>query len=253
MLQRAAELEAQSAGPEPLEGFDLRTVEEAAREVGLSPAAVHLALAELRSRPAQGTVKGTRHRRLGGPGSLVEARLCTAEAELVHATADEFFARQTFELRRRQGTTAVYRQRRDVVARIRRGVDFMGEIQLDGVESVRLMVSPIGAVAAPDDVLDGSAGPEPQCMVRIEATLKPGRRAVMTGAAGTGAAVTGLSGATALVTGEPTWLLAGGSVGLALGGIGLGLRRRWQRRHVEEATEVLATLLDVLEDPSTGD
>src|SRR5690606_33273589 len=87
VLRRAAELDAAAGGPPP-DGYEPAAVEEAAREVGLSPAAVRQAVAELRAGvlPAEGTGR----RRAATSRVVGEQRLVATPPEAALAHIDRF-------------------------------------------------------------------------------------------------------------------------------------------------------------------
>jgi hypothetical protein len=238
VLRRAADLEAQAEGRTVDDGFDPAAVEEAALEVGLSPTAVRQALAELHT----GALASdrTRHLTVGGPSTVTAARLVPTRIDVVHATAERFLRKQTFELRRRHDEVAIYRLRRDMVANLRRKLDFTGAIQLDGVRSVTLTVSPAGSVAS-------AAG---RCMVRLEAELSPARGRVAVASTGMGIGAAGFTGLVGLVLGEGVVVGAALPIGAGFAAAGMGLGHRWLGRRRQEVTEVLDALLDVLEQPT---
>lgn len=245
VLRRAADLEAQAAGRAAADdGFDATAVEEAALEVGLSPAAVRQAMAELHAGDLRSGRRGRAAVARTSPSVVQVARLLPCAPAVVHASADQYLRKQTFEIRRRQDQMAVYRQRRDLTASLRRRLDFNGAIQLGGVGALTMTVTPI----APG----GSTGAEPgRCMVRLVAELR-GRAAMTTvanlgglGAAGF-AAIPGV-----IVAGAPgaigAALCAGASV--TVGGLAVG--HSWWRRRREQVAEVLDGFLDSLEGGTT--
>jgi hypothetical protein len=234
VLRRAADLEAHAGGRADDEGFDAAAVEEAAREVGLSPIAVRQALAELHT----GTLS-TDHRRRPArtrPSVVQVARLVPCPPAVVHSTADDWFRHQTLELRRRQDHMALYRQRRDLAASLRRGLDVNGAIQLEGVDALTLTVTPLG-------------GGDDRCVVRMVAELRG--RAVMTTLANVaGFTAAGMAAVPVFFfSGVPGAIPAalGTGAGVTVGGLTIG--SRWWRRRREQVTEVLDGLLDSLERP----
>ncbi|MGH9214358.1 MAG: hypothetical protein ACRD2C_27375 [Acidimicrobiales bacterium] len=239
VLRRAAELEAETTGVDPDQGFDAAVILDAAEEVGLSPVAVRQALVELRSGtlPVAPPGAGTYAARLAGPSHVVEARMVPSSPHQVMAAADEFFRRRAFEARRRHEHGAVYRERQDLWRHFRRVVDIDGARQLAGVQAVTMVISPLG---------DG-AGPASGSMVRLEATLRRGRRGAV--AMVTGYGVVGATGLVAVAAGDPTALVIGAPAGAAIGAGGLGRRRRWRLRRSDEIGDLLASLLDRLHRP----
>lgn len=238
VLRRAADLEAQAAGRDVDDGFDASAVEEAALEVGLSPAAVRQAMAELQTGTLEvaGRRRGTVTR--SRPSAVQVARLIPCPPAVVHETADHYLRRQTFEIRRRQDQVVLYRQRRDLSASLRRGLDFNGAIQLEGVTALTLTVSPI----APGD------GTEPgRCMVRIEADLR-GRAAMNVLANLSGLTAAGLAAIPGVVIGGASGALGAALVtgaGVTVGGLAVG--HTWWRHRRQKVAEVLDGFLDSLE------
>jgi hypothetical protein len=231
VLRRAAELEAQTTGADPTEGFEATVVMDAAEEVGLSPYTVRQALGELQTGtlPALQPVPSTRAL-LVGPSSVVESRMVACPPDDVLGLVDQYFRRRSFEQRRRQDLWVVYRERRDVWRHVRRVVDFDGARQLLGVSAVVVTVSPMA----------GSGS-----MVRVEATLHPGWRGIPFTATAYG--VLAVTGTVAVAAGDPAALFVGAPVGAAIGATGWERRRRWRRRRSDEVSEVLAALLDRLD------
>lgn len=229
VLRRAAEIEAATDGVVDDEGLDAAAVEEAAREAGLSPLAVRQAVAELQV-GALPAAPATRNGGLTASRFVSEQRLVDSAPEIVHAKVDRFMRSQMFEQRRRSGDRAVFRPRSDLVASLRRGLDFAGAIRLDGLRTVSVVTTPA----------------DRRTLVRVEAELMASRANVLSGAAaaGTGVAIaTGLGGA---LLGEPVLLIASLPAGAAVGASGMRVAgARWQRRR-DDVAEVLAHLLDRL-------
>src|SRR5690606_3643232 len=112
-----------------------------------------------------------------------EQRLVATPPEAALSRIDRFLRTQMLELRRRAGDRSVYRQRTDLVASLRRTLDFAGAIKLDGLRTVDVLVTP-----ADDE----------RTLVRIEAELATSRANAVAGGAAAGSAVavaTGLLGA----------------------------------------------------------
>ncbi|HEX6238276.1 MAG TPA: hypothetical protein VFZ68_13845, partial [Acidimicrobiales bacterium] len=130
----------------------------------------------------------------------------------------------------RSGDRAIYRQRSDLVASLRRGLDFAGVIKLDGLQTVHVIATPA------DD----------RTLVRVEAEMVSSRAGALAGGAAAGSAValtTGLAGA---LMAEPMVLIAALPAGAAIGGSGMRVAEsRWRRRR-DDVAEVLASLLDRL-------
>jgi hypothetical protein len=269
VLRRAAELDQRAETQGMLEGFDPAAVEEAAREVGLSATAVRQALAELRA--------GTLDERGGSvtswpsPQVIIETRVVAGAPEDVHRAVAKFLRKQTFQLRRHHGQRALYRPRRDLVAKLRRTVDVGGALRLHGVHAVIVDVCPVDVTPATGsstpagstngglgDDSDAVAGGEASggaataaagdvtSVVRIEADLGPQRRRLVTGAATSGVVVGGATGAAGAMVGEIALVIAAPPVGIAVGGGMLVLGARGFRRRRFELSEVLAGFLDRL-------
>jgi hypothetical protein len=234
VLHRASEIEAAADGRINGEGYDAEAVEQAAAEVGLSPAAVRQAFAELRigALPGDGRVPTKRAdgSRVATSRFVTQQRLVERRPEAVHAAVDRFLRSQMLELRRRGGDRSLYRPRRDLVASLRRGLDFAGVIKLDGIRTVSLLVTPA----------------DERTLVRLEAELASSRANVVAGAAGTGAGVALLMGVGGALAAEPGLVIAAVPAGAAVGAGGLRVAGgRWRQRR-DNVDEVLAALLDRL-------
>jgi hypothetical protein len=234
VLHRASEIEAAADGRINGDGYDAEAVEQAAAEVGLSPAAVRQAFAELRigALPRDGAVPTKRAdgSRVATSRFVTQQRLVERRPEAVHAAVDRFLRSQMLELRRRGGDRSLYRPRRDLVASLRRGLDFAGVIRLDGIRTVSLLVTPA----------------DERTLVRLEAELASSRANVVAGAAGTGAGVALLMGVGGALAAEPGLVIAAVPAGAAVGAGGLRVAGgRWRQRR-DNVDEVLAALLDRL-------
>jgi hypothetical protein len=232
VLHRASEIEAAADGPATGDHYDAEAVEQAAVEVGLSPAAVRQAVAELRVGvlPAGGPAGRLERSRVATSRFVAQQRLVERRPEAVHAAVDRFLRSQMLELRRRSGDRALYRPRRDLVASLRRGLDFAGAIKLDGIRTV-------SALATPADE---------RTLVRVEAELASSRANVVAGAAGTGTGVALLMGIGGALAAEPGLVIAAVPAGAAVGAGGLRIAGgRWRQRR-DDVDEVLAALLDRL-------
>jgi hypothetical protein len=237
VLHRAADIEATDHPVGRVEGYEAAAVVEAAAEVGLSPAAVHQAVAELRAgalepAPVAGTRNGRRLPALG-PGSrhVVHQRLVERSTADVVGVVDRFMRTQMFELRRRAGDRSLYRQRSDLMAHVRRRLDFAGAIKLDGLRTVDVVVTP-----ADDE----------RTLVRIQADLVASRANALAGPAAAGGAVTVVTGVVGAALGEAGLVLASLPAGALVAGGGMRVAgTRWQRRR-DDVAEALASLLDRL-------
>ncbi len=230
VLHRAAELDALTEVPGDVDGYDSRAVEAAAREVGLSPAAVRQAVAELRVGALPVPSADRKPARVARSRVVSHQRLVQITPQAAHAAIERFMPTQMFELRRHAGDRAIYRARSDLVASLRRGLDFGGAIKLDGLRTVTVDATPA----------------DERTLVRVEAELNISRaNAVAGGAAlGTGTALfTGLIGA---VFAEPVLVVGALPAGMLIGGGSVRVAEsRWRKRR-DDVAEVLDSLLDRL-------
>lgn len=229
VLRRAAELDAFDEQAGAVTGYEPEAVEEAAREVGLSPAAVRQAVAELRvgalSSPAERGRARTASSRL-----VAHHRLVATPPAAVLAAVDRFMRTQMLELRRRSGDRSLYRPRSDLVASLRRGLDFGGAIKLEGLRTIDVVVTPA------DDLT----------LVRIEAEMTVSRANAVAGGAAAGTAVTVGTGLLGAVLAEPMLVVGAIPAGAVIGGGGIRVAgTRWRKRR-DDVAEVLASLLDRL-------
>jgi hypothetical protein len=239
VLRRAAEIEALAeaagAGPHDATSIDAAAVEAAADEVGLSPAAVRQAVAELRvgtlappppPAPPRG---GLPVLRKVAPSHIVsEQKVVAASPAQALATLDDLLCRQMFAARRRGPDGAVFRPRDDLMAKVRRKLDLVRQVRLDGVAGISTVATPV----------DGGT------LVRLEAEMLATRQAIVGGSAAKGAAATIVTGVGGALLHEPMFVLAAFPAGAAVAAGGIRVRgRRWdeQRRDVNDA---LALLLD---------
>lgn len=231
VLRRAAAIEAADDEAGGSDGYDPGAVEEAAREAGLSPRAVRQAVAELRVGALPAEVEPRRGRsRAVSSRTVSHQRLVTTAPEAVHATVDRYLRTQMFELRRRSGDRAVYRQRSDLVASLRRGLDFGGAIKLEGIRTIDVVVTPA------DD----------RTLVRVEAELASSRANAVAGGAAAGGAVTFVTGLAGALLAEPFLVISALPAGAVVGGSGIRVAgARWRKRR-DDLAEVLAALLDRL-------
>jgi hypothetical protein len=230
VLRRAAELDALDPDPDgdPTR-YDPAAVEEAAREVGLSPAAVRQAVAELRVGALPAEAEGRRPA-VAGSRVVSHQRLVDRSVDTVTATVDRFLRTQMFELRRRSGDRSLFRPRSDLVASLRRGLDFGGAIKLDGLRTVSVVTTPA------DD----------RTLVRVEAELTASRANAVAGGAAAGTAVAVGTGLVGALLAEPGLVIAALPAGAVVGGGGIRVAEsRWRRRR-DDVSEVLGSLLDRL-------
>lgn len=232
VLRRAAELEADEGDTDP-NRFDPAAVEEAAAEVGLSPKAVRRAVAELRvgALPVEPAADQGRTSRAISSRRVCDQRLVDHSPDAALAVIDRFMRTQMFEVRRQSGDRSLYRHRNDLVAGLRRKLDFAGAIKLEGLTLIDVVVTPAD---------DGT-------LVRIEAELASSRSNVLAGSAAAGAGTTVLTGLIGAIIVEPALLIASLPMGLLIGGGSARVATaRWQRRR-DDVAEVLGGLLDSLQ------
>jgi hypothetical protein len=236
VLRRAAEIEAEAeaGGLSDATAIDASAVEAAAEEVGLSLAAVRQAVAELQvgslsaPSPVAGPAPGSPARRRGGPPSHVvsEQRMVAAAPATALAVLEGLLRDQMFTARRRGRGSTVFRPRDDMMAKLRRKLDFAGHIRLDGVAAVTTAATPVAGGT----------------LVRVEAELLATRQSVMGGSAATGAATTLATGVGGALLHEPGLVLVAFPAGAAVAAGGMRVRgRRWdeQRRDVNDALTLL--------------
>ncbi len=224
VLRRATELEAGSPLPGVGDGLPLAAVEAAAAEVGLSPAAVRQAVAELRTGA------------LDAPGAqIVCARVVPLACSDALAAVGRWLGGQAMIRARDRVTEQVWRPREDWVARTQRRFDWAAAIRLRAVDEVVVRA------------VEVEGGTLVRVCVQLERPVAAAPRIGAALAGGTGAAGLGLLG---LLNGQPEIVFtalgvgAGGSAGGYAGWrIGSRLRAR-ERRKVSEAVD---GLLDELE------
>ena len=228
IIRRAAELD--SADPRDLVGgtIERRALEEAAEEVGISPAAVRLALAEHDA----GALVRADDRSILGPAHALAVRTVDLPASAAADRVDRWLKGQLLEVTERRGDEVVWCRRQDLVSKLRRKVDLTKRVRLDQVDEVCASVADVG---------DGRS------IVRLDANLEATRRGLLTGVAAVpGAAATAVVGA-ALFFVEP-WLAIGGlPAGAGLGSLGVYAGRRTLAKERDEARRVLDLFLDDLE------
>jgi transposase-like protein len=232
VLHRAAEIETAEGDASP-DRYDPAAVEEAAAEVGLSPAAVRRAVAELRvgALPAEPSAEQGRTSRAAVSRRVCDQRLVDRSPEAALATIDRFLRTQMFESRRRSGDRSLYRPRSDLMAGLRRKLDFAGAIKIEGLSLVDVVVTPTD---------DGT-------LVRVEAELTSSRANVLAGSAAAGAGTTLVTGLIGAIAVEPALLIASVPMGVMIGGGSARVATaRWQRRR-DDVAEVLAGLLDSMQ------
>ena len=140
VLRRAAELDTPAL--EQHDVWDEQVVRDAAREVGLSEAAVEQAVAEWRAGVLAPLPPLPSDRRLGLPGSVaVEGRLALPP-EVAAQRLEAWLCGQWFERRRTRGNETEWAPRSGPLAAARRAADLDRRLRLRGVGRVRSCVAP---------------------------------------------------------------------------------------------------------------
>ncbi|CAN5750776.1 hypothetical protein BH24ACT3_BH24ACT3_10780 [soil metagenome] len=235
VLRRAAELDAVDDHPDSW-GIEVAALEEAAREVGLSHLAVRRAVAELRADllpvAADGTGRADRPERLG-PCTLSAERIVPVEAAVVRQRLQVALRRETFALRRDDGTRTVWQRRDDLLATLRRTLELAGRLKLTDTASLTVVI-----VAVPE----GSG-----TLIWVDADVRTMRNHILAGAAGTPVAATATGGGLlALLTGDVA-VLAGTAPVVAAAGYGGGrLGLAYHRRRAARLADALTRFIDRL-------
>ena len=155
-------------------------------------------MAELRVGALPVPAADRRPARAGRSRIVTHQRLVAVAPAPVQVTVERFMRTQMFELRRRAGDRSLYRPRSDLVASLRRGLDFAGAIKLDGLRTVS-----VTAIEADDRTL-----------VRVEAELTASRANAVAGGAAAGTTVALLTGLTGRCwPSRPWWWGAAGRRG----------------------------------------
>lgn len=230
VLRRASELNA-AEGLGVGRGDDLvplATVEAAAGEVGLDPADVRRAVAELRAGLLD--AGGSTARPVGGTVVTATRVVPGTPAAAGHAVR-RYLSRQTFVVVRDQGSVQRWRRRDDTVATVLRAVQLRGTVRLDAAREVAVQVVPA----------------EGGSLVRLDADL--GRRVQVAppatgGVVGAASAAGSTAAALAL---DPLVLAVGVPASLALGYAGFWVTRAFVRRDQLRVRDALDGFLDDLE------
>lgn len=231
IIRRATEIDqARAAEGADGPGIDRSALEEAAGEVGLSPASVRRAMAEHDAGALDPADDG---RSILGPARARSVRTVDLPARQAQEAVTRWLKGQLLEVHRRDGDQTEWRRRGDLTAKLRRKVDPTKRVRLDSVDGVVASV-----------VADGDG----RAVVRLDADLEHTRTGLWTGVIGIPtAAGPVLGGAAALVLAEPLIFVAGFPVGLALGGTGLVVGRHTLATELDEAQRVLDLFLEELD------
>ncbi len=140
VLRRAAELDTPAL--EDHDALDEEVVRAAAREVGLSHAAVEQAVVEWRAGALAPLPPLPVDRFAGLPGSVAVERRVDLGVEQARAGVEAWLRLQWFELRRRRGDETDWVPRSGVLAAARRAADLDHRLRLSGVGRVRVCAAP---------------------------------------------------------------------------------------------------------------
>ena len=230
VLRRAAEIEHhQAAADEEADRLAPSEVEELAREVGLSPLAVHQALAEVRAGALQPTPPPTPLSRVLGPQSLVVERTVHGRVVDVQRRVDRFLRAHLLRRERDFGERSSWTPANGFLPRQRRALDLTGELTLGELRHLDVSV-----VAIADD----------RTTVRFVVDIAPLQRQVLSGAAiGTAVGLAAAAGLSAL--GAPIALDC--LVAAGASGTGAVTSLRLYRRQVTSTASALEHLLDTIE------
>jgi hypothetical protein len=224
VLRRAADLDGGAAAP-TLDGLPVAAVEAAAAEAGLSPAAVRHAVAELRA----GALEDDG---LTAPGVVVCARVVPGTPDGTLASVGRYLSHQALVRARDRGREQVWRPRDDVVATLRRKLDFTGSIRLRAV----------------DEVVVRAVEVEGGTLVRVVARLDAVSASAPSIGAGVGSTLgTAAAGAAAALTGDAAWLLATAAGAPAAGVLGWRIGRGVRGERRRNVAEAIDGMLDELE------
>lgn len=140
VLRRAAELDTPAVTEH--DALDESVVRAAAREVGLSEAAVEQAVAEWRTGVLAPLPPLDARRRAGLPGLVVVEAQVALSCAATAAGLEAWLRGQWFERRRTRGPESEWAPRRGLLAGARRVADLQHRLRLSGVGRLRVCVAP---------------------------------------------------------------------------------------------------------------
>ena len=140
VLRRAAELDTRTL--EEHDALDEQVVRDAAREVGLSDAAVEKAVQEWRSGVLAPLPELSPDRRAGLLATVAVDTRVPLPPVVARERLDAWLQTQWFERRRTRGPETEWAPRSGLVANARRAVDVQHRLRLAGVGRVRACVAP---------------------------------------------------------------------------------------------------------------
>lgn len=242
-MRRAAELE---DAPDRVEPLDEEALVDIGRDLGLSPAAVRRAAAEV------GAEAAIRRGRSGlvGPSVVLVGRVVDLDAPSVELRLAESLGRASFQAVRRRGGRSLWRQQRGVGARVATAVrhlagreargDALGRLDQAIRQPERRALADVSSLELVVEQIVGGG-----TVVRLTARLDDVRRGAVTASVGgvaTGAlmALGGVAGALA----GPDALLALGGLGALVGGGAVAGAKLAYGRTVAQVAESLEGLLD---------
>lgn len=226
VLRRASELDVDGAAARQTGGgLPIAAVEAAAAEVGLSPAAVRQAVAELRAGAFDAE---------GYP--IVCARVVPMACPDAVEAVGRWLSGQAMVCARDRATEQVWRPREDWVAGVRRALDWAAALRLKGV----------------DEVVVRGVEVEGGTLLRLCARFERSIDAAPGIGAGVGGGVGGIGAAAAgaAISGELTLLTATSTAAAgaaAVGYLGWRLGRTSRANRWHRATEAIEGVLDELE------
>jgi hypothetical protein len=240
LLRRAAELddELDAARGQAPDRIDLAAVEQAAGEVGISLEAVRQAYAELQvgGIPAKAPDHRPAPSELIGPARVAEQRVVRLPVDQVRHRIGRLLRQQTFELRRSNATSSLWRRREDISASVKRGFDFSKKIKLTDARAVTVNLT---------EVTDRDG--QPATLIRAEADIGQ----IRTGATVASVAIpTGVMASLAgigALAGEPVAMVVAAAGWLPATAGSLGVGRALYRKQYHKVGEVLGMYLDQLE------
>lgn len=233
VLHRAAELDTSPLSSQ--DALDEEVVRAAAREVGLSEAAVSQAVQEWRTGALAPLPALPENRWAGLSATTAAERRLAVPPERAARAAEDWLRGQWFERRRVSGFESTWAPRTGMFAGARRALDVQHRLRLSGVHRVRLCVAP-----AADGV-----------RVRLMADLGPGRAGLLVGwVAGPALAVGAGVGVLLALPGDalPEVLLAVPAAAAAGGG-GWAVAKAVMDRRLGQVREEFERVLDELSLP----
>ncbi|HEX9103808.1 MAG TPA: hypothetical protein VF997_16470 [Polyangia bacterium] len=232
VLRRAAELERRVPDHEALSADEVAAL---AAEVGLSPAAVDQALAEVRAGALDEPRPPRALERVLGASTIVVERTVRGGADEVQRRVERALRAQALRKQRDFGARSTWEHAPGWLPALRRALDWSGTISLGEAQTIDVSVVDAGAV--------GSAG-ERRSTVRLAVDVGALQRQVVVGASlGTAAGIAAALVLWAMQTPLPLeWLAAAGAT--AAGSIA---SVRGYRRRLAATATALERLCDALE------